>query len=205
MRRAIGRRGIESVPSPSCAPTTGSLTSPSPRKSPPFDPFRLHELELASEVRADEREHEPAIDAVVVEHALGKLGAIRGAAADHAVQPHHARHGSVARIGTTDVRARRRAVPDRVVTVVELVVAARIGAELGIVVQRTARQGGTAAPAAHHLRRDQLLVVTVARVVAQVAAKCGHTLMQLAERDIGAVAPQHLGLRQRRHPPVSSR
>src|SRR4051812_26704634 len=61
----------------------------------------------------------------------------------------------------------------------------------------TARERRAAAPPAHHLRRDQLLLRWILRVRLEVAAERSDSLMQLAERHIGAVASEHLGVRNR--------
>jgi len=61
-------------------------------------PLRLNELELPAEVCTDEGEHQPAVLAVVFQHALVQRRTIRSAAADHAMQPDHARDGCVARV-----------------------------------------------------------------------------------------------------------
>ena len=48
-------------------------------------PLSFYEFELAAYVRADEREHDAAVGAIVFEHPLGQERAVASAAPDHAV------------------------------------------------------------------------------------------------------------------------
>src|SRR6185369_12951808 len=77
---------------------------------PLVDPFGLHELELPSEVRTDEREHQPAIDTVVFQDAVGELGAVRRPSAEHPVDSNDAGYRRITRIGSPNVTARGRLV-----------------------------------------------------------------------------------------------
>ena len=167
-----------------------------PEEDAIIDPLRLNELELPPEVRADEREHQPPIGAVVLQHSVRKERPIRSTAADHTVDPGHARDGRVARVGPPDVRAAGCLEACRIVGFIqERVVPSRVGPQGRIVVDRAKRQGRAAAPAAHHLGRQQLLLRGTGRVRLQIPAERRHALVQLAEDDIGAVAAQNLGLR----------
>jgi hypothetical protein len=71
--------------------------------------------------------------------------------------------------------------------------ASRVGPQFGIVVDRAKRQRRAAAPAPHQLCRQDLLP-RAGRVRLEVAAERRHTLVQLAEDDVGAIAAQDLGL-----------
>src|SRR6266508_3361667 len=115
-------------------------------------PLGLGELELPARVGADEREHESAVGAVVVEDAFWQRRPVGGAAADHAVQTGFAGHGRVAGVGAADVAAAGGGEPVRVVLLVqERVVAGAVGSQFGVVVLRAQCQRGAAAPPSHDL------------------------------------------------------
>src|SRR5262249_21068394 len=80
----------------------------------------------------------------------------------------------------------------------EVVVAAWVGAELGIVAMGADRQGSAAAPSAHHLRREELFRFWAARHLLQVSPELRHPLVELAEDDIRPIAAEHVGVRHRR-------
>ena len=161
------------------------------------DPLPLDELELPVQVRADEGEHQPAVGAVVLQHAGGQRRAVVGAAADHPVQPDLAGDDRVARVHPPGVRADRALQSPRVVAVHEGVVARGVGAQLGVVLVRGQGQRRAAGPAPDELGREQLLLGRVGGVLVQVAAEGGDALVQLAEGHVGAVAAEHVRLRDR--------
>src|SRR6185295_4192857 len=152
------------------------------------DPLRLHELELTGQARADEHEAEPPVLAVVFEHALGKSWAVVGPAADHPVEADDAGDDGVARVHASDVRSDRALeTPGIVVVIQEVVVARRIGTESRIVAIGRERERRTTPPAADELGRDQLFVLRVGGVRADVLTERRDVLMKLPEDDVGAV------------------
>ena len=102
----------------------------------------------------------------------------------------------VAGVGPAGVGAKRALQAPRVVAVPEVVVALRVGAELGVVTVRGEGKGGAALPAAHHLRAQQLFLGCTDGGRAQVLAVGRDPGVQLAEHHVGAVAAQ---VRWRRH------
>ena len=95
----------------------------------------------------------PAVGAVVLEHALGQHRPVARAAPDHAVQAHVDAAvvvERVARVRPARVGAGRALEAARVVAVEEVVVALRVGAELGVVAgpgrARAARRSASARP-----------------------------------------------------------
>src|SRR5215471_3293158 len=110
--------------------------------------------------------------------------------------PGIARYRRVARVGPPDVRAAGGLESRRVILFIEeSVVTSRVCPQCGIVVDRAEGQGCAAAPAPHQLCRQEFLLLRAGRVRLEVAAERRHTLVQLPEDDIGAVAAQDLGLR----------
>ena len=104
------------------------------------DPHVLRELELTNQVGADDERGDAAIH-TVVGRALGQRGSVGRAAADHPATVHVVR--GVTRIQPAGVRAERTRVPERIhLLVVEVVVAHRIRAELGIVLVRAPSTSG---------------------------------------------------------------
>ena len=167
-------------------------------------PLRLDELELALEVRAGEHEDDPAVDAVVLEHALGQHRPVARAAADHAVQADVDAAlvvERVARVGAPRVRAGRALEAAQVVAVAEVVVALRVGAERRVVALGSERQRRAALPASDHLGAEQRLLFAARGPGAQVLPVGGDPRVQLAEDDVGAVATEHIGRRHRRQAP----
>ena len=114
-RRRIGCCGIGEPPAAVVRPDQRVLLAGRAEEFAVVDPLGLDELELPSQVRADEREHQPAVGAVVLQHAVGQRRAVGRAAADHAVQADLAGDDRVARVHAPDVRAERAAEPPRVV------------------------------------------------------------------------------------------
>ena len=111
----------------------------------------------------------------------------------------------VARIHAPDVRAERDRIAVRVhLAVVEVVVALQVGAERRVVLLGRQHERRAAAPAAHQLRRDQLLLLRRLAVLAEELAERADVLLELAVGEIAAVAGQASGLRQRTGEPVSS-
>src|SRR5262249_11936390 len=112
----------------------------------------------------------------------------------HSMYPRHARYLCVTRVRAPNVRAARSLETVRVVIPKEeVVVAQRICAQLRVIVKRTERQRCAASPTTHHLSCHQLLIFGTFRVLLQVAAELGHTLMQLAKDNVRAVAAQDSG------------
>ena len=94
----------------------------------------------------------------------------------------------IARIDPADVRAEGALQSLHVIGIGEVVVAARVSSELRLVTVRRQRQGGAAAPAAHHLRGNQLLFLRRGCLRPQVSPKRGDIHVELAERHERAVA-----------------
>jgi hypothetical protein len=164
-------------------------------------PLRLYELELALQVGAGEDEDDPAVFAVVLEHPLGQHRRVARAAADHAVQSDVDASFSVervARIRTPRMSARRALEAAQVVAVEKVVVALRVGTDLGVVVLGSEHQRRPALPAADHLRPQQRLLVAARRLGAQVLTIGGDPRVQFPEDDVRPVAAEHLGHRHRR-------
>ena len=69
----------------------------------------------------------------------------------------------------------------------KVVVAPRVRSEFGVIMERAQCQRRTAAPATHHLRRKQLLVVHFAGISLQKFTEVGHALMKLSEDNVGSV------------------
>ena len=150
------------------------------------DPHVLGELELADQVGADDERGDAAVHPVVG-RTVGQRGSIGRAAADHPATVHVMR--GVARIEPAGMRAERTCISERIhLLVVEVVVAHRIRAELGIVLVRREHQWRTAAPAPHELRRQQFLLFRRFRVLEQIVAKRPDVLLQPAVRHVAAVA-----------------
>ena len=75
----------------------------------------------------------------------------------------------------------------------EIVVAGRIGSQLGVIPRWAQRQRSAALPAPHHLCRQEVLLVRARRVRRKILAERRDALMQLAKDDVGAVFTQNLG------------
>jgi hypothetical protein len=88
-------------------------------------------LELPSQARANEREHQAPISAVVLQHPFCKWRAVGGSAANHSVDPRDACHRRIPRIGPSNVTARRSFVSNGVVGLIKkIVVALCVGSKL---------------------------------------------------------------------------
>jgi len=66
----------------------GVLTTPA-KKRAIVHPFRLHKLKLTAEMSADEREHQPTVNVIILKNSFGQERAIRSAAPDHPVNANH--------------------------------------------------------------------------------------------------------------------
>src|SRR3954447_2031542 len=100
------------------------------------EPLGLHELELTFEVGTGEHEHDPAVDTVVLDDAVGEHRSVARAAPDHPVQPHvHTALAvqPVAGIRSARVSTDRALEPARVVTELEVVVAQWIRSQVRVV------------------------------------------------------------------------
>src|SRR5262245_10249620 len=160
------------------------------------DPDVLEELELADQAATAHECRNAPFDAVVA-GPFRQGRTIRPAAPDDST-PVHVVPG-VAEIHAPDVGAERRRVPLRVhLCVIEVVVALWIGRELGIVLRGRQRQRCAAAPAAHQLRRDQLLAFRRGpAVLPKEIAKPADVLLHLPIREKASVLRQDLGLQER--------
>ena len=130
-------------------------------KMPSLSHWVLTNSNCRFEVRAGEDEDDAAVDAVVLEHAVGQHRPVAGAAPDHPVQPDvHAAVlvQGVARVGPAGVGADRALEAAGVVAEAEVVVAPRVAAELGVVVVGRERERRAALPAADHLRAEEVLL-----------------------------------------------
>ena len=194
----IGLRGIVNAPAPSWAPAIGSCTLPSPRNSPPLIHSDLHELELPPEMRSDEREHQPPIDAVVLEDSFRKLGPVGSAAADHSVKPNHARHRASRGF------VRRMCEPGGVLYPVasspktKSLLRAGSAPSAGSSWSGQQRERRAAAPSPHHLRPRAAPPRRDCCACSLGTPERRHALVQLAKHDVGAVAAEHVGLWHRR-------
>src|SRR5262249_15905094 len=93
------------------------------------------------------------------------------------------------------VRTERTFQSFHVIRIGERVVANQVGSELRLVTVRRKRQGGAAAPAAHHLRGDQPLFLRRRPLAAQVTPKTGNIPVELSKRHKGPVRTQVHGNR----------
>ena len=111
----------------------------------------------------------PRSDAVVG-RPVGQCGTVGGAASDHPATVHVVR--GVARVEPPRVRTQRTCIAEGVhLLVVVVVVAHGICAQLGVVLVGCQHQRGPAAPAAHELGGQQLLVVRRFGVLAKVVTE----------------------------------
>ena len=102
----------------------------------------------------------------------------------------------VARIHPANVRAKRDRVAVRVhLLVVEVIVALRVGAKRRIVFIGRKHERRAAAPAAHQLGRDQLLLLRSVAMLAEEVAKLAHMLRKPAVGHVAAVPRENFGLR----------
>ena len=150
-------------------------------------------------MRPDKGEHQAAVGAVVLHDAGGQRRPVGGAAPDHAVNARLADDDRIAGVHPPHVRADRALEALRVVAEHEGVVAVRVGAQLGVVLVRSQRQRRPARPAPDDLGAQPLLLGGVLGVLMQVLAEGGRARVQLAEDRVGAVAAQHLRLRDGGH------
>ena len=158
-------------------------------------PLPLDKLELPVKVRPDKCEYEAAVGAVVLQDTGGQWRAIVGAAPNHAVQAHFADDGRIAGVHPSDVRAKRGLEATRVVAEHEGVVAFWVGTKLRIVLVRGQCQRRATGPAPDDLGGQPLLLGAVFGTLMQVLAEGCYARVQLAEDCVGAVEPQHIGLR----------
>ena len=200
-RRRIGRWGMVKLPEPSFGPTSGSFSAGAPMKMPSFSHWVLTNSNWRLRCAPAKTKMMPAVGAVVLEHAVGQHRAVARAAPDHAVQADvdaALAVERVARVRASRVRAGRALEAAQIVAVAEVVVAARVGAELGIVPLRGERERRAALPAPDHLGAEQRLVLAARGLRAQVLPVRRHLRVQLAEDDVGAVAAEHVRRRHRR-------
>ena len=175
--------------------TSGSFSAGAPMNLPSF----AHSLWMNSNCRSrcapTKANMRPRVVAVVLHYSRGQRLAIVGAAPDHAVQAHFANDDRVAGVHPSDMRADRGLEAMRVVAEHEGVVAFWVGPKFGIVLLWSQCQRRPAAPAPNDLGGQPLLLGAVLGVLAQILAEGGYARVQLAEDRVGAVAAQHLGLR----------
>ena len=72
----------------------------------------------------------------------------------------------------------------------------RVGTDCGVVVNGTHRKRRSAAPAPHHFRSQELLVIGIRCVCLEVPSKFCNALVQLSKYDVAAVAAENLRLRE---------
>ena len=202
----IGLRGIGNIPLPSAAPADRILLRSAAKESAIVHPLGLNELELTAEIRADESEHQPSLGTVILQNAVGQAAArmpyLAESSDEFARTPAtSASRGFIRRICEPE----RRLISERIVGFEQKgVILRRVGADCGIVVNGTQRERSPAAPAAHHLRRQELLVVGIRCVRLEILPKCGNPLVQLSKHDVTAVSAEDLRLRDGGTPPNSS-
>ena len=170
-------------------------------------PLELHALELARDARVEAHEHEPAVLAVVLGHALGQRRPVRHAAPDHPVaeaqEPRRVEllpAQRIARVGAPDVRAERAGVAARVGgEIAEVVGAGRGRVEGGVGGVGRLHERLPVRPASHHLGAQLLLVAAVVelRRVAQDPPEQSHVLVELAVDHVRAVAAERVRRRVR--------
>ena len=99
----------------------------------------------------------------------------------------------VARIGLADVRRVRTSALERVVAIIEVVVAHGIAAERRIIVQRRQFQRSAALPAAEQARAQQLRFHSEpCRMMRDEIAELGHFLLEPPEHHVRPVAQRHV-------------
>src|SRR5438270_4649696 len=74
----------------------------------------------------------------------------------------------------------------------KVVVAPPVRSEFGVIMERAQCQRRTAAPAPHHLRREQLLFVHATGTSLEKFTEVGHALMKLSKDDVGSVPAKDL-------------
>ena len=95
------------------------------------------------------------------------------------------------------MRSQRASIPVRIhFLIVELVVAHGICTEFRIVALGGQNEGGTAAPAAHELRREQFLIIRRVGVLVQIVAEQSNVLLQSPVGHVASIAAQYFWLRQ---------
>ena len=144
-RRRIGRCGIVKRARLVVRSDEGVVLERGADEDAVVEPLGLDELELALEVRAGEDEDDPAVDAVVLEHAVGQHRPVARAAPDHPVQAHVDAAlvvQRVARVRPAGVGTDRALEPARIVAEEEVVVALRIAPQLRVVARRATSASG---------------------------------------------------------------
>src|SRR3954451_6804295 len=108
---------------------------------------------------------------------------------------------SIAGIHAPNMCSKRNGIALRVhFSVIEVVIALVISSECGIVLLGCQNERGSAAPASHQLRRDQLLALGCwATMLAKKVAKSADMLLQSAIGHKGAISGENFWLRQRHH------
>src|SRR5262249_21478804 len=107
-------------------------------------PLRLNKLELPMQVRANQQEDAAALSTVILEHALRQGWSVVCAAAQKMVEidSDNVVFQGIARIHTTNVRAKRAFQALHVIRITKIVIAISIRAQCGIVAVRRQHQGG---------------------------------------------------------------
>src|SRR5258705_2397028 len=147
-------------------------------------------------MRDDKGEHQPAINAIIIEYSFWQGWSIGGSEPNHSVQANHAGNFGVAWIGAPHVRAHRRLVSERIIFVKEkVIVALLVCAEFGIVMEGAEGQRSATAPPSHHLGGKELFLLRTSRILLQTPAKRRHALMQLSKDYVGTVTSQSLRIR----------
>jgi hypothetical protein len=96
-----------------------------------------------------------------------------------------------------DMGSERHLPAMRVVRVIEVTVALRVGAELWVIDVRSERQRGSTAPAADQLRSKQLAFFLGVSIRPKESIERTYTRLIFAEAYIGAVTAEDIGLRDR--------
>ena len=95
------------------------------------------------------------------------------------------------------MRSQRASIPVRIhFLIVEVVVAHGVRTQFRIVVIGGQNEGGTAAPAAHELRREQFLIIRRVGVLVQIVAEQSNVLLQSPVGHVASIAAQDFWLRQ---------
>ena len=131
----------------------------------------------------------------VVRRVLRQVRTVRGAATNHSAAVHVRRR--VARIHPPHVRAERNGIAERVhFLVIKVVIPLRIRSERRVIPFGREHERRAAAPAAHQLRGDKLLLLARRTVLAQKLAKLHDMFLQTTIGHVTAVSREAFRLRQ---------
>src|SRR5882672_2236517 len=173
------------------------------------DPLLLQKFDRGHRLGADEQEDGAARHLVICFGQRVRIvrWSIRRAAPYQAMYVDVSQTGEfrVPRVHAPDMASERYLPATRVVRVIEVIVALRVGAERRIVYIRRQRQRGAAAPTAHQFRGDPFPFFLGAAIRPKESIERAHARLILAEAGIGAVSAQYVRLRHRQENPGLAR